>query len=132
MSPSADRDAQIAVLFSDIQQLMQPPSTTVSASAATISVPVETLAPTPIYSNVLSHTVLANPTPPLVLPRVESSLSSHSSTITDGGSKGIDHETRVITNENLKGLQNVLQLCTKQVGTREMIKYKRELKQKGE
>ena len=34
------------------------------------------------YSNILSHTVLANPAPPLVLPRTESLLSSHSSTIT--------------------------------------------------
>jgi len=34
MSSSTDRDAQIAVLFSDIQQLMQLLSITVSASAA--------------------------------------------------------------------------------------------------
>jgi len=34
MSPSADQDAQIAVLFSDIQQFMQLSSTTISASAA--------------------------------------------------------------------------------------------------
>jgi len=60
---------------------MQLLSSTVSASAATISVPVETLAPTLIYSNVLSHTILANPTSSLVLPRKKSPLSSYSSTI---------------------------------------------------
>ena len=38
----------------------------------------------------------------------------------------------MITNENIKGPQDVSQLYTKQVGTGEMIKYKRELKQKGE
>ena len=81
MSPSADQDAQITVLFSDIQWLMQLPSATISASAATTSVPVETPASTSIYSNVPSHTVLANPAPPLVLPRTESSLSFHSSTV---------------------------------------------------
>jgi len=37
----------------------------------------------------------------------------------------------VITNENIKDLQDVSQLYTKQVGTREMIKYKRELKNRG-
>ena len=82
MSPSADRDTQITVLFSDIQQLMQLPSATISASTATISISVETPAPPPIYSNVLSHTVLANPAPLPVLPRAESLLSSYSSTIT--------------------------------------------------
>jgi len=41
MSPSADRDAQIAILFSDIQQLIQSPSSTVPAPAAIISIPVE-------------------------------------------------------------------------------------------
>jgi len=61
---------------------MQLPSATVFASAVTTSVSVEAPAPTPIYSNVLSHTVLANPTPPPVLPRAESPLSSHFSTIT--------------------------------------------------
>jgi len=40
-------------------------------------------------------------------------------------SKGIDHKTKVITNENMKGLQNVSQLYTKQVGTREMIKLRK-------
>ena len=60
---------------------MQLLSSTVSASATTISVPVETPAPTPIYSNVLSHTILANPASSLVLPREKSPLSSHSSTI---------------------------------------------------
>jgi len=59
---------------------MQLPSSTVPASAVTISTPVETPAPTPIYSNVLSHTVLANSTSP-VLPRKRSFLSSYSSTI---------------------------------------------------
>jgi len=44
---------------------------------------------------------------------------------------GIGHKTKVITNENLKDPQDVSQLCTKQVGTREMIKYKRELKNRG-
>ena len=82
MSPSADRDAQIAVLFSNIQRLMQPSSATVSVSAATTSVPVETPAPMSIYSNILSHTVLANPASPPVLPRAEFPLSSPSSTIT--------------------------------------------------
>jgi len=43
---------------------------------------------------------------------------------------GIGHRTRVMTNENIKDPQDVSQLCTKQVGTGEMIKYKRELKQK--
>jgi len=61
---------------------MQLPSFSILASAVTISAPIETSAPTPIYSNVLSHTVLANPVPPLVLPRAESPLSFHSSTIT--------------------------------------------------
>jgi len=37
----------------------------------------------------------------------------------------------VITNENIKDLRDVSQLCTKQVGTGEMIKYKRELKNRG-
>jgi len=61
---------------------MQLPSSSIPASAVTISALVETFAPTPIYSNVLSHTIVANPTPPPVLPRVESPLSSHSFTIT--------------------------------------------------
>ena len=82
MSPSANRDAQIAILFSDIQQLMQPFSTTVSASTATISVPIETSASLPIYSNVLSYTVLANLASLPVLSKVESPLFSYSSTIT--------------------------------------------------
>jgi len=60
---------------------MQLPSATVSASIATIFIPVETLAFTPIYSNVLSHTVLANPTPSPVLPRKGSPLSFYSSII---------------------------------------------------
>jgi len=81
MSSSANCDTQIAVLFSDIQQLMQLFSTTISVSTTTTSVPVETPAPTPIYSNVLSHTVVANLVFPPVLPRAESLLSSHSSTI---------------------------------------------------
>ena len=37
----------------------------------------------------------------------------------------------MITNENIKDLQDVSQLCTKQVGTGEIIKYKRELKNRG-
>jgi len=45
--------------------------------------------------------------------------------IADGGSKGIDHKTKVITNENIRSPQDVSQLCTKQVGTGEMIKYKK-------
>ena len=47
-------------------------------------------------------------------------------------SKGIDHKTKVITNKNIKDPWDVSQLCTKQVGTGEMIKYKRELKNKEE
>jgi len=43
----------------------------------------------------------------------------------DGGSKGIDHKTKVKTNENIRSPQDVLQLCTRQVGTGEMIKYKK-------
>jgi len=82
ISPFADRDAQIAVLFFDIQQLMQSPFATVSAFTVTISAFVETPSPTPIYSNVLSHTVLANPIPSPVLTRVESPLSSYSFAIT--------------------------------------------------
>ena len=61
---------------------MQLPSSFIPASAVTISAPVETSVPTPIYSNVLSHTIVANPTPPPVLPRVEFPLSFHSFTIT--------------------------------------------------
>ena len=37
-------------------------------------------------------------------------------------SKGIDHKIKVITNKNIKDLWDVSQLCTKQVGTGEMIK----------
>ena len=37
-----------------------------------------------------------------------------------------------MTNENIKGPQDVSQLCAKQVGTGKVIKYKRELKQKVE
>ena len=33
-----------------------------------------------------------------------------------------DHEIRIIINENIKGLRDISQLCTKQVGTGEMIK----------
>jgi len=40
---------------------------------------------------------------------------------TDGNQREFDHKTRVI-NENIEDLQDVSQLCTKQVGTREMIK----------
>ena len=54
MSPSADRDAQIAVLFSDLHRLMQPPSSLIPAPVATMFFPVEAPAPIPIYSNVLS------------------------------------------------------------------------------
>ena len=61
---------------------MQLPSTTISASTATISVPVETPASLPIYSNVLSHTVLANSTSLPVLSKAESLLFSYFSTIT--------------------------------------------------
>jgi len=61
---------------------MQLSSATISASVATISVPVEAPASTPIYSNVLSHTFLANPTPSPVLPREGSPLSSYSSITT--------------------------------------------------
>jgi len=60
---------------------MQSSSAIVFASAVTISTPVETPAPTPIYFDVLSYTVLTNPTPPPVLTRMESLLSSHSSAI---------------------------------------------------
>jgi len=81
MSLSADRDALIAILFSDIQQLIQLSSSFIPTSAVTISAPVETPALTLIYSNVLSYTVLANPTSPPVLPRKGFPLSSYSSTI---------------------------------------------------
>ena len=47
-----------------------------------------------------------------------------------GDQKRIDHRTRVMTNENIKGPRGVSQLYTKQVGTEEIIKYQRELKQK--
>ena len=43
----------------------------------------------------------------------------------DGGSKRIDHKTKVITNENIRSPRDVSQLCTKQVSTAEMIKYKK-------
>jgi len=36
----------------------------------------------------------------------------------------------MITNGTIKDLQDVSQLCTKQVGIGEMIKYKRELKKR--
>ena len=49
----------------------------------------------------------------------------------DRDQREFDHKTKVITNENIKDLQDVSQLCTKQVGTGEMIKYKRELKNRG-
>ena len=49
----------------------------------------------------------------------------------DGDQREFDHKTKTITNENIKDLQDVSQLCTKQVGTGEMIKYKRELKNRG-
>jgi len=42
MSLFADRDALIVILFSDIQQLMQLSSSSIPASAVTISAPVET------------------------------------------------------------------------------------------
>jgi len=61
---------------------MQLPSATIFVSAVTTSASVEASALIPIYSNVLSHTVLANPAPSPVLPRAESPLSSYSSTIT--------------------------------------------------
>ena len=79
MSPSADRDTQIAVLFSDLYRLMQPPSSSVPA---TMSFPVEAPAPTPIYSNVLSRLVPASFPPAPVLPRAEPPLSSSSFTVT--------------------------------------------------
>jgi len=40
----------------------------------------------------------------------------------DGDQREFDHKTKVITNENIKDLQGVSQLCTKQVGTEEMVK----------
>jgi len=49
----------------------------------------------------------------------------------DGDQREFDHKTRVKTNETMKDLQDVSQLCTKQVGTREMIKSKRELRNRG-
>ena len=82
MSPSADRDAQIAILFSDLYQLMQPPSSPVPAPAATMSFPVEAPAPTPIYSNVLSQLVPASFPPAPVSSRAGPPLSSPSSTVT--------------------------------------------------
>ena len=82
MSPSADRDAQIAVLFSDLHRLMQLPSSPVPAPAATMSFPVEAPAPIPIYSNVLSRLVPASFAPAPVLPREGPPLSSPSSTVT--------------------------------------------------
>ena len=81
MSPSPDRDAQIAVLFSDLHRLMQLPSSPVPALAATMSFPVEALVPTPIYSNVLFRLVPASFPPAPVLPRAGPPLSSPSSTV---------------------------------------------------
>ena len=37
----------------------------------------------------------------------------------------------MIKNRNIKDLRDVSQLCTKQVGTGEMIRYKKELKNRG-
>ena len=81
MSPSADKDAQIAVLFSDLHQLMQPPLSPVPAPAATMSFPVEAPAPTPIYSNVFSRLVLASFPPAPISPRAGPLLSFSSSTV---------------------------------------------------
>jgi len=82
MSPSADRDAQIAVLFSDLHQLMQLPSSPVPASTDTVSFPVEAPAPTPIYSNILSQLVPATFAPVPVSSGEEPLLASPSSTVT--------------------------------------------------
>jgi len=60
---------------------MQLPSATVSVSTATTFVPMKTPVPTPIYSNVLSYTIVVNPAFPPVLPRAKSPLSPYSSTI---------------------------------------------------
>ena len=81
MCPSADRDAQIAILFSDLHRLMQPPSSPVPAPTDTMSFPVEASAPTPIYSNILSWLVPATFAPAPVLPREEPLSSSPSSTV---------------------------------------------------
>jgi len=43
----------------------------------------------------------------------------------DGIKGEFDHKTKVTTNENIKDLQDVSQLCTKQVGTGEMIKWQK-------
>ena len=72
----------------------------------------------PLFSPQLSSTFVAMPF--VVLPHV----------LLMGDQKRIDHRTRVITNENIKGPRGVSQLYTKQVGTEEIIKYQRELKQK--
>jgi len=40
----------------------------------------------------------------------------------DRDQREFDHKTKVITNEDIKDLRDVSQLCTKQVGTGEMIK----------
>jgi len=40
----------------------------------------------------------------------------------DRDQREFDHKTKVITNENIKDLQDVSQLCTKQVDTGKMIK----------
>ena len=81
MSPSTDRDAQIAVLFSDLHWLMQSPSSPVPAPTDTMSFPVATPAPTPIYSNVLSRLVPDTFASAPVLPREEPPLPSPSSTV---------------------------------------------------
>ena len=82
MSPSADRDAQIAVLFSNLHRLMQPPSPPAPAPADTMSSSVEAPAPTPIYSNVLSRLVPATFAPALALPKEEPPLPSPSTVLT--------------------------------------------------
>ena len=81
MSSSADRDAQIAVLFSNLHWLMQLPSSPIPAPAATMSFSVEAPAPTPIYSNVLSRLVPASFPPAPMSPKVGPPLSSSSSTV---------------------------------------------------
>jgi len=49
-------------------------------------------------------------------------LDSYSVQRANKDQREFDHKTKVITNENIKDLQDISQLCTKQVGTGEMIK----------
>jgi len=57
---------------------------------------------------------------------------SAKNSLTVMGIKRFDHKTKVKVRSKRQNLQTASQLCTKKVGTGEMIKYKRELKNKGE